>query len=168
MTIKMFKAWRGSWKTKAPKNEDDIASTTRATLLQEQIPAPSIAERRRHPSPPALNISSLRPSPPALNISQPAVIEKPSTLQRVLSTKRPTIKDLKRLPPIPFKSTAAVEEPARKMPASLELLDRVEKTGEDRRSLVDDILGAFDCGHVSPRCEEASLVDLRCHGSVLL
>ena len=165
MTIKMFKAWRGSWKTKAPKNEDNIASTTRATLLEEHNPAPSIAERRRHPSPPALNISSLRPA-------QPAVVEKttekPSTLQRVLSTKRPTIKDLKRLPPIPCKATAQVEDPVSKMPASLEWLDRVEMTGEDRRSLVDDILGAFDCGHVSPRCEEASLVDLRCHGSFLL
>ena len=112
------------------------------------MPSQSIASRRHRSAPPALNIPSFQPT-------QPVVIEKPWTPPRVLSRKRPTIKDLKRIPAIISKPTAKAdarvprvarqpmpESLTRLKPESLEWLDRLDMD-QDRQSLADGILSFF-------------------------
>ncbi|KAJ1494705.1 hypothetical protein T484DRAFT_1764590 [Baffinella frigidus] len=127
----MWKAWRGTWKTKAPRNEANSASTAQP-LEEEKMRVPSIASRRRRPVPPALNLQSLQQKQPA---AIEKTIEKPSTL----SIKRSSIKERIRLPPI-------FSKPSAKIPESVHWLDNLGLPGfdEDRQSLADDILRFFE------------------------
>ncbi|KAJ1490511.1 hypothetical protein T484DRAFT_1777263, partial [Baffinella frigidus] len=135
MTITTFQPRPGNF-CKTPSSINDyllcdssIASAARASHEEEQMHVPTIASRRRRTAPPALNITSLQPA-------QPFAVKKPSTLPRVLSTKRPTIKEMTRHP-TDFPTLSATTKVAPMMPVSMNWLDRlevsIEKPAKDSR-----------------------------------
>ncbi|KAJ1490512.1 hypothetical protein T484DRAFT_1884224 [Baffinella frigidus] len=124
MTNTTIQARPGNFcKTQSSRNhylvcDSSIASAALAPFEEEQ-PAPTIASRRRRPAPPALNISSLQP---AQTVAVKQIVGRPSALPRVLSTKRPTIKDLIR-PPARLPTPSTKIEVASVMPESVDWLD---------------------------------------------
>ena len=120
MAIKLSQAQPGNRKSHSSRSDnllcDPYLASAQAPIEKEQTPAAPIASRRRRPAPPALNIPSLQPTQP---------VKIPSTIPRVLHTKRPTTKDSMRLPG-DFPALSAKVEVASGMPVSMKWLDQLE------------------------------------------
>ena len=166
MAVKISQAQPSNRKTHSSRSDNipcnSYRAPTQAPLEKDETHAPSIASRRRRPAPPALNILSLQ-------LIQPVKI--PSTIPRVLYTKRPTTKDSMRLLG-DFSTPSAKVEVASVMPVSMKWLDQLEmsleKPAKDSQSSLhcselypsnsisrlDRVLGLRVPSHAAPqRCQ---------------